>query len=652
MMKTFLLTDGEFTGMIRTLRSLGDDVRVVGFCSSAYCAHSAMLDSVYTAPQYDSEEYIPFVTSVIIKEKVDYVFPVGTLSLEFFAEKKSEIESITGAVVISSNAESIITANDKSRLFAAVGAVPELSDAVTEYKIAKNPGELYEAVCYFADKGIQCVSKPVRGENAEGFFRIVSEKEYIAAVMKGEASHLFCAEAILKLPQDEAFPVPRLVMPYLPGKEYDVDFLCLNGEVLSATVRTNSDMFGGLSACSTTCKNEALFDLCRGIIKTLGLSFLCCLSIKEDENGSPKLLEINPRAMGSIHLSTLAGNNLVSLLLDVVEGKADVDSLINNPVLTKSGFTTSLYYDIIPVEKKNIVWHNLSPEDKDIYRFYYKKSPTRITDLTFNCRYAWDNVFKIKWAVIEDCIVQICFSGSESFMLMPLGELNEQKIDIIVKAVCEEFRSRGLNFRIACIAGDYLPLFNNLSLPHSEPAFNDDFSDYIYDAEALRSLKGRKYEKKRNHIHKFMNLYPDFIYEKISRDNIADCIKTSKNWARSREVNIDDTDECDHLMIERILNSFENLEAAGGAIKVNGKVVAFSIGSFEESSKTAFIHFEKADIDYDGAYAAINQLVLQNEFPEAVYVDREEDLGLENLRKAKKSYNPVEQSRKYSIRIY
>ena len=101
-MYTVLLTDGEFTGMIRALRDYGN-VRIVGFVFSEFAAHSAMLDASYIAPEWNDPKYGAFLEEVIRKEKVDFVFPVVTKSLEYMASIADSIKEKTGATVVTSS---------------------------------------------------------------------------------------------------------------------------------------------------------------------------------------------------------------------------------------------------------------------------------------------------------------------------------------------------------------------------------------------------------------------------------------------------------------------------------------------------------------------------------------------------------------------
>lgn len=640
-MKVFLLTDGEFTGLIRSLRSLNEKVRIIGFCSSLTCAHSAMLDAVYTAPEIDDKKYYDFLIGVIKKEKVNYVFPVATSGLEFMADSAEKIREQTGAVVITSESKAIKISNNKGLLYAFLKNVDGLEKTIEDFRIVSTYGALREGYGYFNRKGIPCIMKPLRGENAEGFLRFTDKKDFTLSALKGGHSHKIALECFEEFPNDEALPSERLVMPFLPGREWDVDVLADNGKIVCATVRINNDMFGGLSASSVTAENPVILGLCEKIVSSIGLSYLSCISFREDENGVPKLLEINPRAMGSIHLSTLAGNSLVEKLLNILDGKSV------SPAITRPGFSTALYYDIIETSSG---WNILKQEDREIYGRYYSLTKTKMTDLSFGCRFAWDEVYNVRWKIIENCFVQASFNEDNPFMLMPLGEFDIYKLERIILAVKKEFDDKGLPLKILCIEEEYLPVFEKISISHSRPECNDDFSDYLYDGDSLRELKGKKYSKKRNHFSQFMRAYPDYEYISLNDDIFDECIENSLEWSRLKNADTADSGESDHMMIKRVIKNYNDLDYKGGAIRINGKVAAFAIGS-QGNGKTCFIHFEKAETEFIGIYAAINKLVLENEFPDAEFVNREEDLGHENLRKAKQSYYPVSMVRKYSIKI-
>lgn len=289
----------------------------------------------------------------------------------------------------------------------------------------------------------------------------------------------------------------------------------------------------------------------------------------------------------------------------------------------------------------NLTWYPLTPADMSTYNKYYSMVRTDMTDLSFHCRFAWDNVYKVQWTIVEDCLVQISGGGdyTSPFMLMPLGRLSPEKVEKIIRAVKPIFDSKGWKFRILAIEDSQKHIFEQTGIP-AKIDYSEDSSDYFYEAESLRTLVGKKYSKKRNHWKKFLRMHPDYEYESLTSSIFDECLKLVRIWASDKGVDIADISDSDYYMIKRIFDNWNKLDARGGAIRIDGQIVAFSIGSIGRE-EVGFIHFEKADIRYEGLYAAINRLVLENEFPNIRYVNREEDLGIPGLRQSKESYFPI-----------
>lgn len=299
-----------------------------------------------------------------------------------------------------------------------------------------------------------------------------------------------------------------------------------------------------------------------------------------------------------------------------------------------------------------IEFHKLTLSDKEQYDYYYKLSGSPITDMTFNCRYAWDAAFHSELAVINDCLVMISDGGcfTDPHMLIPLGNFDSTGLMNIIEAVRPVFAERGWQMKIMGIDEGKLPIFEKLPYRSIHFCFSNDFSDYVYSAEDLRTLSSEKLRKKRGHINRFLRQYPDCRYTSITAGDRDDCLLLVKNWCDSKGIDIGDCKDSDYPMIKRLFEDFDALSVYGGVIRIGGEAAAFSLGSLGNHNR-AFIHFEKANPVYDGAYTAINQMVLSNEFPDVATVDREEDLGIPGLRKSKQSYYPIEMLKKYSCRI-
>lgn len=176
----------------------------------------------------------------------------------------------------------------------------------------------------------------------------------------------------------------------------------------------------------------------------------------------------------------------------------------------------------------------------------------------------------------------------------------------------------------------------------------DGSGDYIYLADDLISLKGKKYHKKRNHLAKMKNY--NWQFHPMSEKFYDECIELSVISYNDKEGYDDHSSVAEQYAIHTYFTYFKELELKGGVITIDGKVRAFTIGE-QLNSDTFCVHIEKADASVDGLYPAINNEFLKYAAEGFKYVNREEDLGIEGLKKSKRSYNPVFVLDKYAVKI-
>ena len=171
--------------------------------------------------------------------------------------------------------------------------------------------------------------------------------------------------------------------------------------------------------------------------------------------------------------------------------------------------------------------------------------------------------------------------------------------------------------------------------------FNDDRDnwDYVYETENLLNLPGNQYRQNRRWLNKFLDNY-EYEFELLSEENIEKCKKLQLEWCIMRECEEDEGLEQEQDAIYDALDNFHNLEFKGAMICVDNKCVAYTFGEMLNQD-TLVVHVEKAHMDYEGGYQAINNLFLKNSFKNATYVNREQDLGVLGLRRAKESYKPI-----------
>lgn len=167
----------------------------------------------------------------------------------------------------------------------------------------------------------------------------------------------------------------------------------------------------------------------------------------------------------------------------------------------------------------------------------------------------------------------------------------------------------------------------------------DDF-DYLYLTKNLAELPGRKFHKKKNHIAQFMKKYPSAEFRQMNAENFSDALAVENQWNVTHEGNLDESTRHEHNIIDIAIKNFDALSLCGGILYVENRPVAMTIGG-AMSAKVMDVYFEKVipEFDRDGGYAVINNLFAKS-MTQYEYLNREEDLGIEGLRKAKLSYQP------------
>ena len=174
--------------------------------------------------------------------------------------------------------------------------------------------------------------------------------------------------------------------------------------------------------------------------------------------------------------------------------------------------------------------------------------------------------------------------------------------------------------------------------------------DYIYDIDELIELKGNRFHKKKNLLNQFLKKY-ESRYIDFGPELIDPAMAMQADWCNWRDCESSDVLAAENRSVLKVLTNWDKLIGlTGGALVVDDIIVAYTIGE-KITDDTVVIHYEKGCPDYKGVYQAINQMFLANSARDLKYVNREQDLGEEGLRKAKLSYNPVEFLKKYRVTV-
>ena len=300
-----------------------------------------------------------------------------------------------------------------------------------------------------------------------------------------------------------------------------------------------------------------------------------------------------------------------------------------------------------------ISFKDITLADKDTITSFTMKSDRRNCDLSFSNLCSWRFLYDTKFAVVDNFLVFKFWAGEQLAYMMPIGTGD---LKAILRKLIEDADKEKQSF---CMLGVCSNMRVDLetTLP-SQFVFTEDrdYADYIYLKSLciyyrtyysyLSTLKGKKFQSKRNHINRFRNTYPDYEYTPITPDRIQECLDLEAEWCKVNNCDQQEGTGNERRALIYALHNFEALGLTGGILHVNSKIVAFTFG-MPINHETFGVHVEKADTNIEGAYAMINY-EFANRIPEQyIYINREEDLGIEGLRKAKLSYQPVTILEKY-----
>ena len=290
-----------------------------------------------------------------------------------------------------------------------------------------------------------------------------------------------------------------------------------------------------------------------------------------------------------------------------------------------------------------IPFKDVTLADRDTITSFTMKSDRRNCDLSFSNLCSWRFLYDTQFAVVDNFLVFKFWAGNQLAYMMPVGTGD---LKAILGELIEDARKENQHF---CMLGVCSNMRADLEaiLPEQFTFTEDrDYADYIYLRSDLSTLKGKKFQAKRNHINRFRNTYPDYEYTPITPDRIQECLDLEAEWCKVNNCDQQEGTGNERRALIYALHNFETLGLTGGILHVNGKIVAFTFG-MPINHETFGVHVEKADTSIEGAYAMINY-EFANRIPEQyIYINREEDLGIEGLRKAKLSYQPATILEKY-----
>jgi len=275
----------------------------------------------------------------------------------------------------------------------------------------------------------------------------------------------------------------------------------------------------------------------------------------------------------------------------------------------------------------------LRAADRELVEQYLTLVDYRLSRYNFINLWMYGDWLPVYYALKNEIMVLLTFYKEHYFADMPLcrKEKINEAFDMIEAIFAEEKQP-------FVYAGFEEAMADEILKRHPDfekRPYRDSF-DYIYQLERFRNFTGKRLQKKRNHLNAFYRLYPDFEYRDIEAVDGEELRLFVEDWYSTRSGELLAYDKVGNL---EVLANYDKLNACGGCLLIDGKISAFIIASLQ-GQDTMQVNIEKANESYRGIYQALLREFLRYHFKDAIYMNREDDLGLDNLRHAKLSYSP------------
>lgn len=294
--------------------------------------------------------------------------------------------------------------------------------------------------------------------------------------------------------------------------------------------------------------------------------------------------------------------------------------------------------------KTKIDFRPISLDDITIFEKYLPDGFERGCDFSFANLYLWG---KQNLALLHDHIVLFSQFDRRSVYPFPIGRGNKKPV---LDAIIEDAKERGIPCRITGLSEAAVETLEEIYPGMFRFHCDEGSFDYVYTIDDLADLKGKKYHGKRNHLNRFKELYPDYVVEPLCENNFPQVKEMVSDWYQARTADDPNGDYHEEkAAISKAFRDYSKLNLEGLVIRNGDVILAVTMGS-RISDDTFDVHFEKARADVNGAYTAVNcefAGFIREKYPNVLYLNREEDMGIEGLRKAKQSYHPHHQMKKY-----
>lgn len=296
-----------------------------------------------------------------------------------------------------------------------------------------------------------------------------------------------------------------------------------------------------------------------------------------------------------------------------------------------------------------LVFQKLTMKDKPILDKFLEDYHFTTSEYSFTTLLVWRKACDIQYTIHNDVLIIKKKDFKEKYYFMqPIG-YKKENLKELIEELREYKKENNMDYLFKDVENSFIDDLKNIYGDTANIEEDVDNFDYIYSKEKLITLSGKKLHSKKNHYNYFVKNY-DYNAKDISEPGvIEDCIKLSHKWYHDN-YNGDRFLTYELAGIIEALHNADELKLKGMAVYVDNEIATFTVGEIVNNNM-AIVHFEKGIKDINGIYAFTNKTFVERYLSDVDYINREQDLGIEGLRKAKKSYHPIKLEEKYCVNL-
>jgi len=292
----------------------------------------------------------------------------------------------------------------------------------------------------------------------------------------------------------------------------------------------------------------------------------------------------------------------------------------------------------------------LTLEQRDLLLNYLGDYKFNSYEYSFLTLFLWRDYCQVEWSLYKNAlIIKKTVDQKGSYFMQPLGVSEELLPELVEELNAVRKQDPSFKFLFGDVEEPFLLQLKNLCGHKIEFREDQNNFDYIYDTQKLIDLSGNKLHRKKNLYNQFVNKYNYEIRDIHDQKTHGDCLALAEQWVQSQKTKHKEI-IFELEGIKRVFQNLDKLNVLGMAVYVEDKIAGFTFGE-KVNAQMAIIQVEKADLKYKGIYAFLNKAFAENYLYDTLYINREEDLGLSGLRKAKMAYEPIKFVKKYLVDI-